>query len=201
MIEGTGIQTVELESGKLEKEIGPGELVHIPTAVYHSTVNNGDGPMKLIAIYAPFGPEAELRKMEGVRIEKGVKRIGGYGFYKRRGTREAAAEHRRWDSHIGAGAGTGISAKFEEAGGVDLIVIYNSGDFAWRVGGRWLGPMPYGDANAIVMDMAGEVLTVVEDTPVLAGVCGTDPFRQMDVFLREVETIGFPACRIFRPWA
>ena len=71
-MEGTGIQTVELESGMLEKEIGPGELVHIPTAVYHSTVNNGDGLMKLIAIYAPFGPEAELRKMEGVRIEKAL---------------------------------------------------------------------------------------------------------------------------------
>ena len=72
VIEGTGIQTVELESGMLEKEIGPGELVHIPTAVYHSTVNNGAGPMKLIAIYAPFGPEAELRKMEGVQIEKAL---------------------------------------------------------------------------------------------------------------------------------
>ena len=72
VIEGTGIQTVELASGKLEKEIGPGELVHIPTAIYHSTVNNGEGPMKLIAIYAPFGPESELRKMEGVEIEEAV---------------------------------------------------------------------------------------------------------------------------------
>ena len=69
VIEGTGIQTVELASGKLEKEIGPGELVHIPTAIYHSTVNNGEKPMKLIAIYAPFGPESELRKIEGVEIE------------------------------------------------------------------------------------------------------------------------------------
>ncbi|MBT6621654.1 MAG: phosphoenolpyruvate hydrolase family protein [Gemmatimonadetes bacterium] len=92
---------------------------------------------------------------------------------------------------IGAGAGTGISAKFEEVGGVDLIIIYNSGRFRMAGRGSLAGTMPYGDANAIVMDMAGEVLTVVEDTPVLAGVCGTDPFRQMEVFLKEVEAIGF----------
>ena len=98
---------------------------------------------------------------------------------------------------IGAGAGTGISAKFEEAGGVDLIVIYNSGRFRMAGRGSLAGTMPYGDANAIVMDMAGEVLTVVEDTPVLAGVCGTDPFRQMDVFLREVEVIGFSGVQNF----
>ena len=98
---------------------------------------------------------------------------------------------------IGAGAGTGISAKFEEAGGVDLIVIYNSGRFRMAGRGSLAGTMPYGDANAIVMDMAGEVLTVVEDTPVLAGVCGTDPFRQMDVFLREVEAIGFAGVQNF----
>ena len=85
---------------------------------------------------------------------------------------------------IGAGAGTGISAKFEEVGGVDLIIIYNSGRFRMAGRGSLAGTMPYGDANAIVMDMAGEVLTVVEDTPVLAGVCGTDPFRQMEVFLK-----------------
>ena len=98
---------------------------------------------------------------------------------------------------IGAGAGTGISAKFEEAGGVDLIVIYNSGRFRMAGRGSLAGTMPYGDANAIVMDMAGEVLTVVEDTPVLAGVCGTDPFRQMDVFLREVAAIGFSGVQNF----
>lgn len=98
---------------------------------------------------------------------------------------------------IGAGAGTGISAKFEEAGGVDLIVIYNSGRFRMAGRGSLAGTMPYGDANAIVMDMAGEVLTVVEDTPVLAGVCGTDPFRQMDIFLREVATIGFSGVQNF----
>ena len=98
---------------------------------------------------------------------------------------------------IGAGAGTGISAKFEEAGGVDLIVIYNSGRFRMAGRGSLAGTMPYGDANAIVMDMAGEVLTVAADTPVLAGVCGTDPFRQMDVFLREVEAIGFSGVQNF----
>ena len=92
---------------------------------------------------------------------------------------------------VGGGAGTGISAKCEEVGGIDLIVIYNSGRFRMAGRGSLAGMMPYGDANAIVMDMAGEVLTVVEDTPVLAGVCGTDPFRQMEVFLREVEAIGF----------
>jgi len=98
---------------------------------------------------------------------------------------------------IGAGAGTGISAKFEEVGGVDLIIIYNSGRFRMAGRGSLSGMMPYGDANAIVMDMAGEVLTVVEDTPVLAGVCGTDPFRQMDVFLRAVKEIGFAGVQNF----
>ena len=72
---------------------------------------------------------------------------------------------------IGGGAGTGISAKFEEAGGIDLLIIYNSGRFRMAGRGSLSGLMPYGDANAIVMEMAGEVLTVVEDTPVLAGVC------------------------------
>jgi predicted TIM-barrel enzyme len=98
---------------------------------------------------------------------------------------------------IGAGAGTGISAKFEEAGGVDLIVIYNSGRFRMAGRGSLAGLMPYGDANAIVMEMAGEVLTVVKDTPVLAGVCGTDPFRQMDVFLKQVKEIGFSGVQNF----
>jgi len=98
---------------------------------------------------------------------------------------------------IGAGAGTGISAKFEEAGGVDLIVIYNSGRFRMAGRGSLAGLMPYGDANAIVMEMAGEVLTVVNDTPVLAGVCGTDPFRQMPVFLRQVKEIGFAGVQNF----
>ncbi len=98
---------------------------------------------------------------------------------------------------IGGGAGTGISAKFEEAGGVDLMVIYNSGRFRMAGRGSLAGLMPYGDANNIVMEMAGEVLTVVKDTPVLAGVCGTDPFRQMGVFLRQVRDIGFSGVQNF----
>jgi predicted TIM-barrel enzyme len=98
---------------------------------------------------------------------------------------------------IGAGAGTGISAKFEEQGGVDLIVIYNSGRYRMAGRGSLAGCMPYGDANAIVMDMAGEVLTIVDDTPVLAGVCGTDPFRQMHLFLKQIEDIGFSGVQNF----
>src|SRR5262245_36652184 len=92
---------------------------------------------------------------------------------------------------VGGGAGTGISAKMSEAGGIDLLVIYNSGRF--RMGGRGslAGLMPYGDANAIVMDMASEVLPVVKHTPVLAGVCGTDPFRVMKLFLKQVDEAGF----------
>src|SRR5271166_4215250 len=97
--------------------------------------------------------------------------------------REVAASGR---PIVGAGAGTGISAKCAEAGGADLIVIYNSGRFRMAGRGSLAGMMPYGDANAIVMEMAGEVLTIVRDMPVMAGVCGTDPFRLMDVFLRQV---------------
>lgn len=98
---------------------------------------------------------------------------------------------------IGTGAGTGISAKFEEAGGTDLIIIYNSGRF--RMAGRssLSGLFAYGDANAIVMEMAGEVLPVVKDTPVLAGVNGTDPFRLMPVFLSEVKRMGFSGVQNF----
>src|SRR2546428_1866145 len=92
---------------------------------------------------------------------------------------------------IGAGAGTGISAKCAEAGGADLIVIYNSGRFRMAGPGSPAGPLPYGDSNAIVMEMAGEGLPVVHHTPVLAGVCGTDPFRPMGDFLRDVEAAGF----------
>lgn len=98
---------------------------------------------------------------------------------------------------IGGGAGTGISAKCEEAGGIDLIVIYNSGRFRMAGRGSLAGCMPYGDANAIVMDMAREVLTVVTKTPVLAGVCGTDPFRDMRHFLLEVKTAGFAGVQNF----
>lgn len=98
---------------------------------------------------------------------------------------------------IGAGAGTGISAKFAEKGGVDLIIIYNSGRYRMAGRGSLAGLLPYGDANAIVMEMAREVLPVVEHTPVLAGVCGTDPFRLMDVFLQEVKDAGFSGVQNF----
>ncbi len=98
---------------------------------------------------------------------------------------------------IGAGAGTGLSAKCAEAGGADLIIIYNSGRYRMAGRGSLAGLLPYGDANAIVMEMAGEVLPVVDHTPVLAGVCGTDPFRLMDVFLRQVEAAGFAGVQNF----
>ena len=98
---------------------------------------------------------------------------------------------------IGAGAGTGLSAKCAEAGGADLIIIYNSGRYRMAGRGSLAGLMPYGDANAIVLEMAGEVLPVVKRTPVLAGVCGTDPFRLMPNFLREVEAAGFAGVQNF----
>jgi predicted TIM-barrel enzyme len=98
---------------------------------------------------------------------------------------------------IGAGAGTGLSAKCIEAGGGDLIIIYNSGRFRMAGRGSLAGLMPYGDANAIVIEMAAEVLPVVKETPVLAGVCGTDPFRQMPLFLRQIKEIGFSGVQNF----
>jgi predicted TIM-barrel enzyme len=98
---------------------------------------------------------------------------------------------------IGGGAGTGISAKCAEAGGIDLIIIYNSGRFRMAGRGSLSGMMPYGDANKIVMEMAAEVLPVVKHTPVLAGVCGTDPFRIMKRFLREVQAAGFSGVQNF----
>ncbi len=97
----------------------------------------------------------------------------------------------RGEPIVGGGAGTGLSAKCEEAGGCDLIVIYNSGRYRMAGRGSLAGLLAYGDANAIVMDMAREVLPAVARTPVLAGVNGTDPFRQMDVFLDEIKAIGF----------
>ena len=98
---------------------------------------------------------------------------------------------------IGGGAGTGLSAKCAEAGGIDLIIIYNSGRFRMAGRGSLAGLMPYGDANAIVMEMAREVLPVVEHTPVLAGVCATDPFRIMTRFLAEVKAAGFSGVQNF----
>lgn len=98
---------------------------------------------------------------------------------------------------IGAGAGTGISAKFAEAGGTDLIIIYNSGRYRMAGRGSLAGLMPFGDANQIVVEMANEVLPIVKDTPVLAGVCGTDPFRLMNVFLKQLMDIGFSGVQNF----
>jgi predicted TIM-barrel enzyme len=98
---------------------------------------------------------------------------------------------------IGAGAGTGLSAKCVEAGGVDLIIIYNSGRYRMAGRGSLAGLLPYGDANAIVVEMANEVLPVVKQTPVLAGVCGTDPFRVMPYFLRQLKELGFAGVQNF----
>jgi predicted TIM-barrel enzyme len=103
----------------------------------------------------------------------------------------------RGEPIVGGGAGTGLSAKCEEAGGIDLIVIYNSGRYRMAGRGSLAGMMAYGDANQIVMEMAAEVLPAVNHTPVLAGVNGTDPFRQMDVFLDQVKTIGFSGVQNF----
>ena len=114
---------------------------------------------------------------------------------------EALTRLRRQVKHntpiIGAGAGTGISARFAEKGGVDLIIIYNSGRYRMAGRGSLAGLLPYGDANAIVTEMASEVLPVVQDTPVLAGVCGTDPFRLMPSFLRQLRDMGFDGVQNF----
>lgn len=103
----------------------------------------------------------------------------------------------RGEPIIGGGAGTGLSAKCEEAGGIDLIVIYNSGRYRMAGRGSLAGLMPYGDANGVVMEMAGEVLPVVKHTPVLAGVCATDPFRRMEKFLDDVQAEGFAGVQNF----
>jgi predicted TIM-barrel enzyme len=117
---------------------------------------------------------------------------------------DRAACLKRWQASsaagtpiIGAGAGTGISAKCAEAAGADLIIIYNSGRYRMAGRGSLAGLMPYGDANAIVVEMAREVLPIVRDTPVLAGVCGTDPFRIMDRFLRDLKQLGFSGVQNF----
>jgi predicted TIM-barrel enzyme len=98
---------------------------------------------------------------------------------------------------IGCGAGTGISAKFAERGGADIIIIYNSGRYRMAGRGSLAGLLPYGDANAIVVEMASEVLPIVQNTPVLAGVCGTDPFRRMPVFLKQLKEMGFDGVQNF----
>jgi predicted TIM-barrel enzyme len=98
---------------------------------------------------------------------------------------------------IGTGAGTGLSAKCAEAGGADLIIIYNSGRYRMAGRGSLSGMMPYGDANGIVVEMGQEVLPIVRNTPVLAGVCGTDPFRIMRVFLKQLIDQGFSGVQNF----
>ena len=103
----------------------------------------------------------------------------------------------RGEPIIGGGAGTGLSAKCEEAGGIDLIVIYNSGRYRMAGRGSLAGLMPYGDANAVVMEMAGEVLPVATKTPILAGVCASDPFRLMPRFLDEIKAAGFSGIQNF----
>lgn len=108
--------------------------------------------------------------------------------------RQQVAENR---AIVGAGAGTGLSAKCAEEGGADLIIIYNSGRYRMAGRGSLAGLMPYGDANQIVVEMGGEVLPIVKNTPVLAGVCGTDPFRLMDVYLKQLKDMGFSGVQNF----
>jgi predicted TIM-barrel enzyme len=103
----------------------------------------------------------------------------------------------RGEPIVGGGAGTGLSAKCQEAGGIDLIVIYNSGRYRMAGRGSLAGLLAYGDANQIVVEMAAEVLPVVKRTPVLAGVNGTDPFRLMDVFLDQLKAMGFAGVQNF----
>jgi len=98
---------------------------------------------------------------------------------------------------VGAGAGTGISAKFEEAGGADLIIVYNSGRFRMGGHGSLAGLLPFKDANAVMLEMGEEILPVLKETPLLAGVCGTDPFRQMDKLLEQVKALGFSGVQNF----
>lgn len=107
------------------------------------------------------------------------------------------AQIARGEPIIGGGAGTGISAKSEEAGGIDLIIVYNSGRYRMAGRGSTAGLMPYGNANQIVKEMAYEVLPVVKRTPVLAGVCGTDPFMMPHLFLRELKELGFAGIQNF----
>lgn len=101
------------------------------------------------------------------------------------------------DILVGVGAGTGITAKSSERGGADMLIIYNSGRYRMAGRGSLAGLLSYGDANQIVVEMASEVLPVVKDTPVLAGVCGTDPFRVMDVFLKQLKDMGFSGVQNF----
>src|SRR5436309_11617350 len=119
------------------------------------------------------------------------------GFTREECLRRLRAQVAAGKPIVGGGAGIGLSAKCAEAGGIDLIVIYNSGRFRMAGRGSLSGMMPYGDANQVVVEMAREVLPVVKDTPVLAGVCGTDPFRIMRLFLRDLQAMGFSGVQNF----
>ncbi len=120
----------------------------------------------------PFIPRAEVERRLRAQVEAGI-------------------------PIVGCGAGTGISAKMAEAGGADLVIIYNSGRYRMAGRGSLAGLLAYGDANGIVVEMAAEVLPVVKDTPVLAGVNGTDPFRLMPVFLKQLKEMGFDGVQNF----
>lgn len=122
---------------------------------------------------------------------------GAMGLPRDAALRQLRTKVGRGEPIVGAGAGTGISAKCAETGGADLIVIYNSGRYRMAGHGSLSGLMPYGDANQIVVEMAREVLPVVSGVPVLAGVCGTDPFRLMRIFLREIQSMGFSGVQNF----
>jgi predicted TIM-barrel enzyme len=111
--------------------------------------------------------------------------------------RRFRAQIARGEPIIGGGAGTGISAKSEEAGGIDLLIVYNSGRYRMAGRGSTAGLMPYGNANQIVVEMAREILPVVQRTPVLAGVCGTDPFVMPRLFLRELAELGYAGIQNF----
>lgn len=146
------------------------------------------------------GATALLPQLYAAHKFDGVIALGGTG-----GTSVACAAMRALPlgvpkvmvSTVVGGAGTGLSAKCEEAGGIDLLVIYNSGRFRMAGHGSLAGLMPYGDANSIVMEMASEVLPVAKKTPVLAGVCGTDPMRLMDRFLQQIKAVGFAGVQNF----
>ena len=146
----------------------------------------------MLALLGRAAGSDERRRLEDVTVGGQMPFIGRETALRRLRKRVAAKQ-----TILGAGAGTGISAKFAERGGVDLVIIYNSGRFRMAGRGSLAGLLPYGDANAIVVDMAREVLPVVRDIPVLAGVCGTDPFRLIPVFLRELKAMGFDGVQNF----
>jgi len=144
------------------------------------------------ALRRRLGRTGERRQVEYTAAERSMPFLGRDESLRR--LRVQIGEGR---AIVGAGAGNGISAKCAEQGGVDLIIIYNSGRYRMAGRGSLAGMLPYGDANAVMMEMAAEVLPIVKKTPVLAGVCGTDPFRLMPIFLREIKARGFDGVQNF----